>query len=282
MFDIKRDAVFQPPKEDTLSSKVAEYTIFHSLVTFIEMIINAKEIEVDNFAGLLDMVLDGLDEEQEAETKDLLYKFLKYLKVSDSAIEDLLDEDKEISRAEFEALSELLSDRLGNDSVYDFVGYAINNPELPDVPTSLDEDSIDLDSIQMDWSFYPDKSTCQKGTRVAREKGSQVCIKGSSSGKLGFWRYNKGMVSTNENGQQTVDLENYSGSSYKNKFAKEHKDMIKSGLKKFDGKRHKGQSDISRIRDMKARKKKGLTVFGGYAPKPKPKGSKTTSNEAGL
>ena len=273
MFDIKRDAVTQPPKEDTLSSKVAEYTIFHSLVTFIEMIINAKEIEVDNFAGLLDMVLDSLDEEQEAETKDLLYKFLKYLKVSDSAIEDLLDEDKEISRAEFEALSELLSDRLGNNSVYDFVGYAINNPELPDVPTSLDEDSIDLDSIQMDWSFYPDKGKCN-----AKKTSKQACIEGAKNGIMGFWRYKLSMVGKNKDGDEVIDLKNYKESKTKD-FSEDRKTALATA--RADA--NTTEAKTKRKKSMNARNDAKLKLFGGYAPaKPEPEGSKTTSNEAGV
>jgi hypothetical protein len=171
--------------EITFEDIVENYKLFMKLTTLIETIANAKELKLKNLQNVVEVLTEDMDEEEYEEFVELVLKLLFYLKVSQSAIDDLLDEDDEISSMELENLIELIIERMGDNDLYEFVAYAIHNPDLPD--------DIDTDSIQMDWAFYNNEKKClDKAKELANESNFEhKCFKGYSDGKLGFWLYPK-------------------------------------------------------------------------------------------
>ena len=171
--------------EITFNDVVENYKLFMKLTTLIETIANAKELKLVNLKNVVEVLTEDMDEKEYEEFVDLVLKLLFYLKVSQSAIDDLLDDDDEISSMELENLIELIIERMGDNDLYEFVAYAIHNPELPD--------DVETDSIQMDWAFHNNKKNCLDAKKRADKTGKfkHKCFKGYRAGKLGFWLYPK-------------------------------------------------------------------------------------------
>jgi len=238
-FDNVQDGV------EDFSEVVADYKLYHTLVSVIEMMMNAKELEVNTLSSLFDLVTDGMSEEEESEFEFVLIRFLQYIKVPQNIIDDLVNGGDEVEQDEFENLIELLEARIGDGDIYTFVAYALNNAELD----SIDFDT-DFDSVEMDWAFYGTIEACKKGDglREVPKSKNQKCKKGFSKGRKGFWRYPEGDF---PNGQYKRKEE---GSREKGKT-----------IANFKGKdRHASKSDKNRSTDMKKRNKAGMNVFSGY------------------
>jgi len=185
------DAV-ETENEITFEDLVANYKLFMKLVTLIETITNAQELGLKNLKNVVEVLTEDMTEEEYEEFVDLVLKMLFYLKVSQSAIDDLLDEDEEISAMELENLIELIIERMGDNDLYEFVAYAIHNPDLPD--------DVDTDSIQMDWAFTPDskggQAKCEAHIKKINKKRKDdrkklECFFGIKNGKSGYWHYPK-------------------------------------------------------------------------------------------
>jgi len=170
--------------EITFDDIVENYKLFMKLTTLIETIANAKELKLVNLKNVVEVLTEDMDEKEYEEFVDLVLKLLFYLKVSQSAIDDLLDDDDEISSMELENLIELIIERMGDNDLYEFVAYAIHNPELPD--------DVETDSIQMDWVFYSNEGECQKHKNNVK---NGKCFKGyhgkGSNFVKGYWLYPK-------------------------------------------------------------------------------------------
>jgi len=176
--------------EITFDDIVENYKLFMKLTTLIETIANAKELKLVNLKNVVEVLTEDMDEKEYEEFVDLVLKLLFYLKVSQSAIDDLLDDDDEISSMELENLIELIIERMGDNDLYEFVAYAIHNPELPD--------DIETDSVQMDWAFYSSKSKCETHNNELENQGAKFkyeCFKGKhyNNNKVinGYWSYPK-------------------------------------------------------------------------------------------
>jgi hypothetical protein len=257
MFNINTKALKEKVEVDsieeevtpTFSDKVSDFKLFLRLRTLVDMILNANEMGIKEFGELYESAIAGLSEDEEEELGFIITQFLRYLKVPDSTIEDLIGDDKEISEEEFENLVELLIDRIGEGDVDEFIAYAMYNPDLPD--------DLETDDIQFDWAFYTNINDCKKGDPLGGKPKSdnQKCVKGFNNGKKGFWRYPKG------------DFPN-GGYKLKNGGVRTKKE-----IPQFKGKRHKSTAEKERQVDMKKRKKLGMNVFAGYAAKRKAKKS---------
>lgn len=200
MFNVKK---LINPNVDTDMATMGEdntpstMVMFHLLVTIVSLIINYENKGIKTFNELLDNLLD----EGGDEIEELVFKLLTYIKVTSATIEDLLDEDEEVSKSELEDVRDLLIERIGEGSIYDFVEYALNNPDLPD-------SDVDMDSVEMDWAFYPNANTCKKGMGDKKNPlpDGFICAVGTSTSKnrkkgstptKGFWRYPKSLISGN-------------------------------------------------------------------------------------
>ena len=226
---IKKNMDIKKPKaekgEITLDDKLQEYQTFIFLTDFLQDVVEYEENKNKNFSSILDKYTE--DEDDVEVVSDIVMKMLRYVGVSESAIDDLIDDNDEISISELENLSELLAERVGDDDVYSFVVKALFDSTL---------DGVDEDSIQMDWSFS-EKSKCTS------DKGMK-CVKGYSDGVKGYWGYPKDMVKDGK-----VKPSKHKGTEKKPKGFTKVNRMKPSARKKFE-------------KSMNARRKAGKTTFG--------------------
>jgi hypothetical protein len=254
--EIKYDEV------DSFSSKIEEFRIFSMLRDIVSLLINSDTEEI-NFNAIRKILIEeyGEDEEMLNELSFYLDRLLTYIKVPQSVKEDLLSEDEQLSNSELNNISELLVERLGDKDIYEFLTYALGNPDLPDF------DSINLDDVEFDWTFYKDEETCKNGRKKdgsnAKSK-KQVCKVGYNNGIKGFWRYPDG---------------DFPNGNYQ---LKDGGKRTHTSITEFKNVRHAGESDTKRKKSNGARKKAGLNFFKGYASKSKKSsgGKKTSATDA--
>jgi len=240
---------------DGINGEEMETMSFEDMVEFVKLftklrelvvfLLSASDLGVKNWDEFQEILLSDLSEEEILEFEELVYKFMRYIGIPDEAIENLIGDDKELSQAEFESLVEMLSERVGDGDIDEFVAYAIVNPELPET------DEVDYDSLQMDWAFYPSLEECKKGTglrEVPYNKATQKCVKGFSRGVKGYWRVPKG---------------DFPNGDYKRKNGGVRRPKAIPN-EKFRTKKHTPQADRKRAKDMEKRAKAGLPVFRGY------------------
>ena len=231
-------------KELTFSDRVEEFKTFVELKTLVELILNASEMGIKDFGELYDNVTDGLSDDEVERLNFVMEQFLRYLKIPNSTIEDLIGDDEEISQAEFQNLAELLVDRIGEGDIDEFIAYALYNDKLPT--------DLETDDIQFDWAFYQDIEECKKGDPDGGTPKSenQVCKQGFKSGMQGYWRYPK---------------ENFPNGDYP---LKKGGVRTHTKIKNFkDKNQHTSSADKERVKDNKKRLNLGLNVFAGYKPK---------------
>jgi hypothetical protein len=198
-------AEVEPQVSNIDTNLVGSYRLFYLLMAIVEQILAS---DVNNIDELLDSLTDNLDEEQAEELYDLLGKFLTYLKVPSDMIESLTDEDEELSNAEYKLLKQLLEDTIGDNDIFEFITYALHNPDLDIV-------DVELDDVQMDWAFYPKGADCnaQKAKTTGFEKR---CFKGFKAGTAGFWLYPTDFEDETTSGVSAGNHES-KGSNEKNK-----------------------------------------------------------------
>ena len=248
----------------TFEDKVEEYKTFSTLQTIITMILKSEELGINNFSDLYQVLVEDLDEEENEKLIHLLYKFLEYVKVPSGIIEDLFNDDEEISQAEFENLAELIIDRIGEHSIDEFIAYALNNPDLVDI-------DVETDDLQYDWAFYHTEAECEKGTgnRKVPKSAKQQCVLGVKNKEIGFWRYPEG---------------NFPNGDYQLKNGgKRNPTNLNAGAKaKFNAKRHIKKADTVRKADNKVRAKLKLKTFSGYLGKAKKTSAKKKDKQEGM
>jgi hypothetical protein len=231
--------------------------LFTKLRELVIFLLSASDLGVKNWEEFQEILLSDLSDEEIEEFETLVYKFMRYIGIPDEAIENLIGDDEELSQAEFESLVEMLSERIGDGDIDEFIAYAIINPDLPE------SDEIDFDSLQMDWAFYPSLEECRKGTglrEVPYNSKTQRCVKGFSKGIRGYWRVPKG---------------DFPNGDYKRKDGGTRRPNAIPN-EKFKTKKHTPQADRKRMKDMEKRAKLGLPVFKGYL---KTKKKKTSAKE---
>jgi hypothetical protein len=216
-------------EEHTFDDTIEAYKTFSILSNIISILLNAKEMEVETFEKLLDIILDGLDEDEREKIAFIGEQLLTYIKVPESAIDDLLSDDSDIAQDEFESLVETLIDRIGDGDINEFIATALHNEML---------DTIDLDSIQYDWVFYKSKPKCKKG-RAGNEynESTQQCKIGYSDGVKGFWRYPSGDF---PNGNY-----NHSKNKDKKRTAEQNAQTLQAQVKA-----HTGEADTKRRKNI--------------------------------
>jgi len=185
MFDMKKlkqavqtDDIQQDTASD-FSDVVEGYATFGALRDLISLMINSEDLGIkanDFFAE----ISEGLDDEDLDRLEFRLEQLLRYIKVPDSVAQDLLSEDDELSQSEFENVRELLIERIGDNSIDEFIAYALHNTQL---------DEIDYDNISYDWAFFPTKSQCNQDKPDT--KNNVKCMAGYHGKMKGFWRYPK-------------------------------------------------------------------------------------------
>jgi len=161
------------------------YKLFDNLMTIIKLIVNHEEYGLKSISDVVEAVSQDMTDEEYEEVVELIFNLLEYLKVSKSAINDLIDDDEDISSEELVSLVELIVDRMGDADLYEFVAYAIHNPDL--VEDTLD--SIE-DGATLDWAFFESSSKCKNN-----KPSGLGCYGGyhykDGKVKKGFWRYSK-------------------------------------------------------------------------------------------
>jgi len=222
--------------EDFTSNKVEEYETYKVLGDFIYQVLNVND---KNKKTLTEIMEDLVDIEDEAEFEEALefvghkvITLLEYVGVSKSAIDDLLDDDDDVSVSEMIALAEMLADKVDGD-IRKFVVKALNE--------------VTEDDVNMDNTFYESSATCKhgRGENKVSKKNTLKCVEGYSNGKKGFWRLPKNAEKRKNGDNKATPGE-------------------KAHLKKLHTKMHKSEAELKRKKSMKARKKKGMTVFSGY------------------
>jgi hypothetical protein len=171
-------------KKETFSfdDVVEGYRLFDDLMKIITVITDHEKLGIKNISDVMSFLSDDMDEDEYENLTELILNMLRYLKVSESSINDLLDDDEDISSEELESLVELLIERIGDNDIYEFVAYAIHNPDLVTDTTK--------DDVTIDWAFFENKEDCN----TEKPNGTE-CFGGThfANGKAmkGFWRYNK-------------------------------------------------------------------------------------------
>ncbi len=214
MDDIEVDAVDYDAISDSL-------VLGSTLATILDAIVTSEEGA--SFDEVLDSIIpDDLDESEVEYLLDAVEKTLIYLKVPPTMLDNLTSDDKDISAIEMDTLREHALECIGENTIFDFVAYALYNPELPDL------DEVQLDEIQMDWSFYTSGAKCA----AAKKESSgfkKKCIKGYKGGVNGFWLYPKDFKNKKTLG---VSAENHESKEKNKKFKPKSEERIWKGKSK--------------------------------------------------
>ena len=180
------DKAFEAVTLDKVETPVKEYDekegygVFYAVTSLLEGTLNATNIGVETLAGVLHAVSGGNIDDKALFTMDRL---LTYLRVPTSMQDDLFSDDESEAKEELELLQEIIADRMGEQTLVEFVSHALHNDGLPDMDGVILDDASD---IEMDWAFMPKKADCFKG------KGKKLaCHKGKRRGITGYWRYAK-------------------------------------------------------------------------------------------
>ena len=244
--DIGLDEVTE---DEFLENRVEDYEAYRILTDFLFQVFNNDVKSKKTLMSIISDIIDTDDEDVLDASVDWvggrIIAFLKYTGVSDSAIEDMLDDDEDISANELLTLAELLQEKTGDD-VRKFVAKALSE---------ADEDDVAEDDVNMDWTSYSNKSECMKGKdgKHPINKRTMKCKVGYSDGKKAFWRYakryiNNGFIKGVKNKKKT--------SSY-----------VKKHMEKMRSHAHRAISNKMRVKDMTKRAKAGMSIFSGYKPR---------------
>ena len=236
-------------EDEFLENRVEDYETYRILTNFLFEVLNN---DVKTKKSLLSIVSDIVDTDDEKVLDavvdwigERIVAFLKHIGVSDSAIEDMLDDDDDISTSELLVLAELLTEKIDGD-VRKFVAKALSQVDT-------DEDD---DDVQMDWTSYGNKGQCMAGKdgKHPINKKTMRCKAGFSNGEKAYWRYanrylNNGFIKGIKRGKKKTSAE------------------VKKHMVKMRNHAHRALSDTMRKKDMKKRASAGMSIFSGYRPK---------------
>ena len=223
--------------EEFTSGKVEEYETYRILSDFIYQVLNVNEKNKSNLMSIMENLIDIENEEEFEEALEFVgYKIvtlLDYLGVSVSAINDLLDDDEDISESEMISLAEMLASKVDGD-IRKFVVKTLNE--------------VTEDDITMDNTFYANSAECKngKGENKVPKKSTLKCVVGYSGKDKGYWRIPKDADKRKNSDDKATSSQ-------------------KSHLKTLHTKMHSSKADAKRIQAMSARSKSGMPVFGGYS-----------------
>lgn len=244
--DIGLDEVTE---DEFLENRVEDYEAYRILTDFLFQVFNNDVKSKKTLMSIISDIIDTDDEDVLDASVDWvggrIIAFLKYTGVSDSAIEDMIDDDEDISANELLTLAELLQEKTGDD-VRKFVAKALSE---------VDEDDVAEDDVNMDWSFYKNEQKCTKGNdgKHPINKRKMKCKEGYSHSREGFFRYNKRNLKRGFKAG-VGKLGNLSGPQ------KKHLENLREHI-------HTSNADRLRRGDMRQRAEKGLATFSGYKPR---------------
>lgn len=245
--------------EDFVGSKLDEYATYTILNDALHIILGVNDT---NKATLSDVLLSMFepedDEELEEELMDFLadkiIQLLKYLGVSESTIDDLVDDDSEISEAELIELADYLNEKIGDTDLSHFVMKAMHSGSA-----SMD-DAGENGEVDMDWAFSKTQSECKEG-----KKTGLTCVKGFSNGQSGYWRYPAGQ------GNKWKGIGNYVARKNLKRNQGRFRELERKAkvLERARNTSHSASANKAFKKSQSMRAKAGMTTFGVSSKKSK-------------